>query len=82
MEWAAKSNVCDMRTLRLPTLDKYEVKVLNAQAALVDAVWVRRDTAGAVSRALVSFISGSNSARLAHHVGSQHIGINAIGWRG
>ena len=37
-----------MRTLRLPALDKYEVKVLNAQAALVDAFWVRRDTAGAV----------------------------------
>jgi hypothetical protein len=30
------------------TLDKYEVKVLNPQAALVDALWVRRDTAGAV----------------------------------
>jgi hypothetical protein len=30
------------------TLDKCDVKVLNAQAALVDALWVRRDTAGAV----------------------------------
>src|ERR1700693_3535552 len=30
------------------TLDKCDVKVLNAQAALVDALWVRRDTAGTV----------------------------------
>jgi hypothetical protein len=30
------------------TLDKCDLKVLNAQAALVDALWVRRDTAGAV----------------------------------
>src|ERR1700675_4843234 len=30
------------------TLDKSDIKVLNAQAALVDAVWVRRDTAGTV----------------------------------
>src|ERR1700721_1410470 len=27
------------------TLDKCDIKVLNAQAALVDALWVRRDTA-------------------------------------
>lgn len=30
------------------TLDKCDVKVLNAQAALIDALWVRRDTAGVV----------------------------------
>jgi len=30
------------------TLDKCDIKVLNAQAALVDALWVRRDTAGTV----------------------------------
>src|ERR1700719_4169345 len=30
------------------TLDKCDIKVLNAQAALVDAVWLRRDAAGAL----------------------------------
>jgi hypothetical protein len=30
------------------TLDKCEIKVLNAQAALIDALWVRRDSTGAV----------------------------------
>jgi hypothetical protein len=30
------------------TVDKCDIKVLNAQAALVDALWVRRDTAGTV----------------------------------
>jgi hypothetical protein len=30
------------------TLDKFEVSVVNAQAALVDAVWLRRDGAGAL----------------------------------
>jgi hypothetical protein len=29
-------------------LDKCDIKVLNAQAALIDALWVRRDTSGAV----------------------------------
>ena len=29
-------------------LDRCDIKVLNAQAALIDALWVRRDTAGAV----------------------------------
>jgi hypothetical protein len=29
-------------------LDKCDIKVLNAQAALIDALWVRRDTTGAV----------------------------------
>jgi hypothetical protein len=29
-------------------LDKCDIKTLNAQAALIDALWVRRDTAGAV----------------------------------
>src|SRR5580700_10782136 len=29
-------------------LDKCDIKVLNAQAAIVDAGWVRRDTAGTV----------------------------------
>jgi hypothetical protein len=27
-------------------LDKCDIKILNAQAALIDALWVRRDTAG------------------------------------
>ena len=30
------------------TLDRCDVKVLNAQAALIDALWVRRDSTGAV----------------------------------
>src|SRR5467141_1116879 len=30
------------------TLDRYEVNVLNDQAALVDAVWLRRDVKGAL----------------------------------
>ena len=29
-------------------LDRCEIKVLNTQAALIDALWVRRNTAGAV----------------------------------
>jgi hypothetical protein len=29
-------------------LDRCDIKVLNTQAALIDALWVRRDTAGAV----------------------------------
>jgi hypothetical protein len=29
-------------------LDRCEIKVLNTQAALIDALWVRRDTVGAV----------------------------------
>jgi hypothetical protein len=29
-------------------LDRCDIKVLNAQAALIDALWVRRDTTGAV----------------------------------
>ena len=29
-------------------LDRCEIKVLNTQAALIDALWVRRDTGGAV----------------------------------
>jgi hypothetical protein len=29
-------------------LDKCDIKVLNAQAALIDALWVRRDTTGTV----------------------------------
>src|SRR6202158_738395 len=29
-------------------LDKCDIKILNAQAVLIDALWVRRDTAGAV----------------------------------
>ena len=32
------------------SLDKCEVRVLNARAALVDAVWLRRNSAGAVAR--------------------------------
>ena len=38
------------------TLDKCEIKVLNAQAALVDAVWLRLDAAGAVARFSVMYL--------------------------
>jgi hypothetical protein len=38
------------------TLDKCEIKVLNPQAALVDAVWVRRDSAGAAMRFAVIYL--------------------------
>ena len=38
------------------TLDKCVIKVLNAQAALVDAVWLRKDFAGAVVRFSVMYI--------------------------
>lgn len=32
------------------TLDKFDVKVFNARAALVEAIWLRRDSSGALSR--------------------------------
>jgi hypothetical protein len=38
------------------TLDKCDIKVLNAQAALVDAVWLRQDSAGAVARFSVVYL--------------------------
>jgi hypothetical protein len=38
------------------TLDKCAIKVLNAQAALVDAVWLREDTAGVVARFSVVYL--------------------------
>jgi uncharacterized NTF2-like protein DUF6841 len=38
------------------TLDKCEIKVLNARAALVDAVWLRQDSAGAVARFSVLYL--------------------------
>ena len=38
------------------TLDKCDIKVLNAQAALVDAVWLRQDSAGAVARFSVMYL--------------------------
>jgi hypothetical protein len=38
------------------TLDKCNIKVLNAQAALVDAVWLRQDSAGAVARFSVMYL--------------------------
>lgn len=37
-------------------LDKCDVKVLNAQAALVDAVWLRQDSAGGVARFSVMYL--------------------------
>jgi len=38
------------------TLDKCDIKVLNAQAALVDAVWLREDAAGVVARFSVVYL--------------------------
>ncbi len=38
------------------TLDKCEITVLNARAALVDAVWLRQDSAGAVARFSVVYL--------------------------
>jgi hypothetical protein len=38
------------------TLDKCDINVLNAQAALVDAVWLRQDSAGAVARFSVVYL--------------------------
>jgi hypothetical protein len=38
------------------TLDKCDIKVLNNQAALVDAVWLRQDTAGASLRFSVIYL--------------------------
>jgi hypothetical protein len=38
------------------TLDKCVINVLNAQAALVDAVWLRQDSAGAVARFTVVYL--------------------------
>jgi hypothetical protein len=51
----------EIRRLRLAhfagsTLDKCDIKVLNAQAALVDAVWLRLDSAGAVARFSVMYL--------------------------
>ena len=40
------------------TLDKCDVKLLNARAAFVDAVWLRRDTAGAVEKFTVIYLLG------------------------
>ena len=48
------------------TLDKCEVNVLNARAALVDSVWLRRDTRGALmSRFAVLYL----------------VALTAEGWR-
>jgi hypothetical protein len=38
------------------TLDKFEVSVLNSRAALVDALWLRRDGAGALARFAVIYL--------------------------
>jgi uncharacterized NTF2-like protein DUF6841 len=38
------------------TLDKCEINVLNARAALVNAVWLRRDSAGVVVRFSVMYL--------------------------
>src|SRR5262245_17227667 len=38
------------------TLDKCEITVLNVRAALVDAVWLRQDSAGAVARVSVVYL--------------------------
>ena len=37
-----------MRILPGSALDRCDIKILNTQAALIDALWVRRDTTGAV----------------------------------
>jgi len=38
------------------TLDKCEINVLNARAALVDAVWLRHDRAGTLTRFSVKYL--------------------------
>lgn len=40
------------------TLDKCDVKLLNDRAALVDAVWLRQDSAGAVEKFTVIYLLG------------------------
>ena len=40
------------------TLDKCDVKLLNARAAFVDAVWLRQDSAGAVEKFTVIYLLG------------------------
>jgi hypothetical protein len=40
------------------TLDKCDVKLLNARAAFVDAVWLRQDSAGAVEKFTVVYLLG------------------------
>jgi uncharacterized NTF2-like protein DUF6841 len=47
------------------SLDKCDIKVLNAQAALVDAVWLRQDSAGTVARFSVMYL----------------VALTAKGWR-
>jgi hypothetical protein len=47
------------------TLDKCDIKVLNAQAALVDAVWLRQDSGGDVARFSVVYL----------------VALTAEGWR-
>lgn len=38
------------------TLDKFDIKMLNPRAALVDALWLRRDGAGALVRFAVIYL--------------------------
>ena len=38
------------------TLDKFDIKMLNPRAALVDALWLRRDAAGALVRFAVIYL--------------------------
>ena len=40
------------------TLDKCDVKLLNARAAFVDAVWLRQDSTGAVEKFTVIYLLG------------------------
>jgi hypothetical protein len=55
------------------TLDKCDIKMLNPQAALVDALWLRRDEAGnLMERFWRDLPGGSDFSRMAHHFRSQH----------
>jgi hypothetical protein len=40
------------------TLDKCDVKILNARAAFVDAIWLRQDSAGTIERFNVTYLLG------------------------
>ena len=59
------------------TLDRYDVNVLNDRAALVDALWLRRDNQGALMACLASDLpGGSDRRRVADHIGGRHTGNN------
>jgi len=59
------------------TLDKCDIKVLNNRAALVDALWLRRDSAGSImSRFAVIYLVTLGTARITSAV--KHIWMNQV----